>query len=138
MTTSRLPMVRKEDLSLNGGGLALAQQCLGLGEGGLVREGGEEVACFAQRRLCFWLAQRREAAALAEQGVGALGNVPELAPALGRFVVQLGGVGVLVCGFGELAPGRGEGVLPERGGGFDAGGESLGERWVVEGKRDAQ
>ena len=37
----------KKDLSLNGGGFALAEQCLGLGEGGLVREGGEEVACIA-------------------------------------------------------------------------------------------
>src|SRR3954463_16204318 len=102
MTTSRLPMGRQGDLSLNGGGLALAQQCPALGEGGLVREGGEEVACFAQRRLCFRLVQRREAAALAEQCVGALGNVPELAPALGRLLIELGGCAVVACGFGEL------------------------------------
>jgi hypothetical protein len=37
----------KANLSLNGGRFALAQQCLGLGEGGLVREGGEEFVCFA-------------------------------------------------------------------------------------------
>src|SRR6266540_933175 len=94
--TSADACVRKKDLSLNGGGFALAQQCLGLGEGGLIREGGEEVACYAQRRLCFWLAQRREAATLAEQGVGALGKISELLPARGRVVVELRGVGVLL------------------------------------------
>src|SRR6266566_8854193 len=136
--TSADACVRKKDLSLNGGGFALAQQCPALGEGGLVREGGEEVACFAQRRLRIWLAQRRQAAAVAEQGVGALGNVPELAPALGRLLVELGSSGVVARGFGELGLGRGEGVLAERGGGFGAGGESLGEGRVVEGERDAQ
>ena len=48
-----------------------------------------------------------------EQGVGALGNVPELPPALGCLRVELGGSGVIAGGFGELGLRRGERMPPD-------------------------
>jgi hypothetical protein len=80
---------------LDRGSLALAEQRLCLRESGLVAHRREQLARFAQRSLCLALAVRREAAALAEQGVDALGDVPEPAPARGRLGVLLGGRGKL-------------------------------------------
>ena len=52
-----------------------------------------------------------QAAALAEQRVGALGDVPELLPACGCFGVEGGGFGVVAGVFGELGAGGAERVL---------------------------
>jgi len=85
-----------------------------LGEGGAVAHRAEQL-----RRLAEWLlgggvSEGEQAAALAEQGVGALGDVPELLPAGSRFGVEgcrLGGVAGV---FGELGAGSAEGVLAYR------------------------
>ena len=100
--------------------------------------GREELARRTERHLRLGVAQRGQGAALAEQGVGALGDVPERAPALGRPGVELGGVGLLARGLDELRLGRGEGVFVERGDRFHARGQALGERPVVEGERDPE
>ena len=80
----------------------------------------EQLARRAQRFLCFGLAEGGEAAALAEQGVRALGHVPELAPALGRVGVQGCGLDVLLGSLGELGARGAERVLDERRARLDA------------------
>ena len=82
------------------------EQRIRLGERRPVSHRREQLARLAQRLLRLGLAERGQAAALAEQGVGALGDVPELAPALGRLGVEGCGLGVVAGGFGELGAGR--------------------------------
>jgi hypothetical protein len=97
----------------------------------------EELARLAQRLLRLGLAEGGQAAALTEQGVGALGHVPEGVPALGRLSTEGGGFGVLAGGFGELgAAGRAR-VLLEWCDGLDPGDEAGSERGLGEGERAA-
>ena len=78
------------------------EQCLGLGERGLVADRCEQFS-----RLCEWLVgggvvERVQAASVSEEGVGVFGEVSELLPAVGGVGVEGGGfVGVAGC-FGEL------------------------------------
>jgi hypothetical protein len=75
---------------------------------------------------------------LAEQGVCALGKVPELLPALAGFAVELSGVGVSVVSFGRLGASGCEGVLRQRRAGLDILDDVMGEPCVAEGERRAQ
>ena len=59
--------------------------------------------------------------------MGALGNVPELLPACGRFGVEGCRVGVVAGVLGELGAGGAEGVLVERVARLEPVGEPLGE-----------
>jgi hypothetical protein len=60
------------------------------------------------------VSEGEQAAAVADEGVGALENVPELLPACGPFGVERCRVGVVAGVFGELGTGGAEGVLVER------------------------
>ena len=85
-----------------------------------------------------------ETAALTEQGVRALGDVPELLPPLSRLSKEAGGSLAVAPGLGELRPGRDLSVLVDgaltrprgrcgRGGrNFDAFGKTFGECRVAE------
>ena len=77
---------------------------------------------------------------MAEPGVHALGDVPELPPALGGFGVKRRRLSICAAGFSELGPGRGQSMLVERGGGdgFETRDQPLGERQVVERGPDAE
>src|SRR5919204_5233127 len=97
------------NLRLRGRSGCLLEKGLGFGECRLVTHRREQVAGLAERRVGFRAAEGAQAPALAEQGVGSLGNVPELLPAGGRF-------GVEACCLGVLA-----GVLAELGAGGAAG-----------------
>jgi hypothetical protein len=52
------------------------------------------------------MAEGDEAAAVAEEGVGALGNVAEFEPKLGGAGVECGGFSAFACCFGELCAGQ--------------------------------
>jgi hypothetical protein len=91
----------------------------------------EMLARLAQGRGRLSLAERREAAALAEQGVGAFGDVPELAPALGRVVVKGGRLGLRAGCLSELGVTRAEGVLGKWRSWLDALRESPGEHRIA-------
>ena len=98
-----------------------------LGEGGAVADRVEQLRCLAEWLFGAWVSEGEQAAALAEEGVGALGNVPELLPPCGRFGVEGCRVGVISGGFGELRAGGAEGVLVERVAGLEPIGEPLRE-----------
>ena len=55
-----------------------------------------------ERHLRLEVAQRSQGAALTEEGVGALGHVSELAPALGRLGVECDSFGVVTGCLGEF------------------------------------
>src|SRR5262252_5657756 len=88
-----------------------------------------------------------ETAALTEQGVRVLGDVPELLPPLSRLSIEAGGSLAVASGLGELRPGRDLSVLVDgararprgrcgRGSrNLDAFGKALGECRVAEGQR---
>ena len=77
-------------------------------------------------------------AALAEEGVGALGDVAELLPACGGFGVEGCRLGVVPSVFGELGAGCADGVLAERVAWFEPVGEPPGEVGVAGGERGSQ
>lgn len=72
-----------------------------------------------------------EAAALAEQGVCALGHVAEPLPCLGRFLEEPSRTREIAAGFGELGAGLSEEMLNLREGRVDATDEPLRESRVV-------
>jgi hypothetical protein len=78
---------------------------VGLGERRLVAHRCKQVAGLAERQLGSRLAEGSQAAALAEEGIRVLGNVPELVPACGRFRVDGCGVGVVAGVLRELGAG---------------------------------
>src|SRR2546430_8768253 len=59
-----------------------------LGEGRSVAHRAEQLRRLAEWLLGGWVCEGDHAAALAEQGVGALGDVAELLPARGGFGVE--------------------------------------------------
>jgi hypothetical protein len=71
---------------------------------------------------------------LAEERVGALGNVPELVPTSGGLSVVLRGVRMLPGRFGERSLGRVERVLLEREDGVEPAEEAPGEHRIVGGE----
>ena len=73
------------------------------------------------------VAERDQAAALPEQGIGALGDVPELVPALGRIGVERRASSVVPGCLGELGAAGAERVLGERCSRLDAIREPGGE-----------
>jgi len=84
-----------------------------LGQGGAVAHRGEQLGRPAEGLVGSGVCEDEQAAPLAEEGVGVLGNVPELLPALGRLGIEGGGFGLVTGGFGELGATSGEGVLDE-------------------------
>jgi hypothetical protein len=76
-----------------------------------------------------------QAAAVAEAGVGVLGNVPELLPARRCFGVERHGLGVVAGVLGELGAGGAEGELLERVVRRDPVGQPLGELRIARGER---
>jgi hypothetical protein len=87
---------------LGRGCLSFPEQRFGLRECGPVAHRCEELARFGERSVRGGIAERVETAALAEQGVGAFGDVPKLVPAVGRVGVEAGRFGVVGGCFGEL------------------------------------
>ncbi len=106
-----LPGPLRQGSRLRSSRCSLSHQPVRLSESGLVPHGREKLVRLAQRFDRLRLAQRRQAPALAEQGIRALRLVPELAPAIGRLGVEEGGLVVFAHGFGELSASCDEGVL---------------------------
>jgi hypothetical protein len=79
-----------------------------------------------------------QAAALAEQGVSLLADVPELLPACGGFGVKGCRLGVVAGVLGELGAGCAEGVFAERVAWLEPVGESLGKVGVAGCERSPQ
>ena len=88
----------------------------------------------AEGQLGFRPAEAAQAAALAEQGVGALGHVPELLPAYGRFGIKACCGGVVAGVLDELGAGGAKRVFVERVVGLKPVDEPLGERGVASGE----
>ena len=86
----------------------------------LVADRREELARRTQRLVRFRLSLRGQASSLSEQRVGALGHVPERAPALRGLGEEPGGQGVITGGLGEQGASRADRVLVDRRQGLDA------------------
>jgi hypothetical protein len=84
----------------------LLEERFRLGEGGTVAHRAEQLCRLAEWLLGDGFSEGAQAAALAEEGVGVLGNVPELLPACGRFGVEGYRVGLVPGGFGEQGRAR--------------------------------
>ncbi len=97
-------------MRLGSGGRFAIEQSVDLGQRRLVAHRREQLTCLGER-FRRRAAEGELAAALAEQGVGALGNVPELLPAVSRLGVERGCFGPVPRGLGELGPAGAQRVL---------------------------
>src|SRR4029453_4848126 len=95
----------------------------------------EQLASPAEGLVRAFSPEGAQAASLAEQGVRALGNVPELAPAPGRLGVADDSVGVIASGLGELGAAGAECMLEERRAWLDTVSQSGGEFGLLERER---
>ena len=82
-----------------------------LGERRSVAHRGEQLARLIERRFGTRPGECDEAAALAEERVGVLGDVAELLPANGRLRVEVCRFGMVAGVFGELGAGGANRVL---------------------------
>ena len=105
------------------------------GEGGVVAHRAEQLGRLVERLLGGGVFEGEQAAALAEEGVGALGDVPELLPAIGRLGVEGCRGGVVAGVLGELGARGAKGVLAYRKERLEALSEPLGELAVAGGER---
>ena len=104
----------------------LREEPLGLGERGFVAHRCEQIARLGERHLRARVAEHEQAAALAKEGVRALGDVPERAPAFSRIGVQGRGLGMIAGRLRQSGAAGGERVLVQRRSRLDLG-ESRGQ-----------
>jgi len=92
----------------------LLEERVRLGESRAIAHRAEQLGRLPERLLGGGVFDGEQAAALAEQGICALGDVSELLPACGGFGVEGCRLGVVAGVLGELGAGGAEGVLVER------------------------
>ena len=73
-----------------------------MGERGFVAHGLEQLLGLGEWEFGAGVALGEQVAAVAEQGVGAFGDVAELVPAFGGVLIELGRLGVVAVGFGAV------------------------------------